>query len=147
MTVTSPSQYQGTVIEGFVSNVSQSGRFNGRADMAMNFDTVRMPGGRTSPFTGVIQSVRTPDGKAFRVDNEGIIGTAGTQTEKTIQRGAIGAALGAIIGAIAGGGQGAAIGAAVGAAGGAGTVIAEGRDQLDLPRGTELSITASARGQ
>ena len=67
-----------------------------------------------------------------------------SQTEKTVQRGAIGAALGAIIGAVSWWRQGAAIGAAIGAGGGAGTVIVEGRDQLDLPRGTELTITSSA---
>lgn len=69
-----------------------------------------------------------------------------SQTEKTIQRSAIGAALGAIIGAISGGGTGAAIGAAIGAGAGAGTFIVQGRDQLDLPRGTELTITSSLRG-
>ncbi len=76
------------------------------------------------------------------VDNEGTVEEE-SQTEKTIQRSAIGAALGAIIGAISGGGNGAAIGAAIGAGGGAGTVIVQGRDQLDLPRGTELTITSS----
>ncbi|HEY7450200.1 MAG TPA: hypothetical protein VH702_18735, partial [Vicinamibacterales bacterium] len=38
--------------------------------------------------------------------------------------------------------EGAVIGAVIGA-GGAGTVILEGRDQLDLPRGTELTIISS----
>jgi len=33
--------------------------------------------------------------------------------------------------------------AAIGAGGGAGTVIVQGRDRLDLPRGTELTITSS----
>jgi hypothetical protein len=65
-----------------------------------------------------------------------------SQTTRTVQRGAIGAGIGAVIGAITGGGDGAAIGAAIGAGGGAGTVIIQGRDQLDLPRGTELTITS-----
>jgi hypothetical protein len=43
-----------------------------------------------------------------------------------------------VIGAITGGGHG----AAIGAGGGAGTVIVQGRDQLDLPPGTELTITS-----
>jgi outer membrane lipoprotein SlyB len=75
------------------------------------------------------------------VDNDGTIEES-SQTDKTVQRGAIGAALGAIIGAIADGGKGAAIGTAIGAGGGAGTVIVQGREQLDLPRGTELTITS-----
>jgi hypothetical protein len=64
-----------------------------------------------------------------------------------VQRGTIGAALGAVIGAIAGGGKGAVVGAVIGAGGGAGTVIAEGRDQLDLRRGTEVTITSGEAGR
>ena len=89
----------------------------------------------------VIENLRTADGETIRVDTEGTV-EDNSQTEKAIERGAIGAAVGAIIGAITGGGQGAAIGAAIGAGGGAGTVIVQGRDHLDLPRGTELTITS-----
>jgi hypothetical protein len=142
ITTHSPSQYEGAVIEGTVSSVNASGRLSGRADMALNFESIRMRNGRTYQFAGVIENVRTANGEMINVDNEGTVEEE-SQTEKTVQRGAIGAALGAIIGAISGGGKGAAIGAAIGAAGGAGTVIAQGRDQLDLPRGTELTITSS----
>jgi hypothetical protein len=142
ITTRSPSQYEGAVIEGSVSSVNPSGRLSGRADMALNFESVRMRNGRTYQFAGVIENVRTANGETISVDNEGTVEEE-SQTEKTIQRGAIGAALGAIIGAISGGGTGAAIGAAIGAGGGAGTVIVQGRDQLDLPRGTELTITSS----
>ena len=141
ITTHSPSQYEGAVIEGTISNVNASGRISGRADMALNFDRIRMRNGRTYPFTGVIDGVRTADGDTIRVDSAG--GVEGdSQTGRTVQRGAIGAGIGAVIGAITGGGQGAAIGAAIGAGGGAGTVIVQGRDQLDLPRGTELTITS-----
>jgi hypothetical protein len=144
MTVTGPSQYNGAVIEGFVSNVNASGRVSGRADMALNFQTIGRRNARASQFAGVIESMRTPDGETVRVDNEGKVEPTGSQTEKTAQRGTIGAALGAIIGAIAGGGKGAAVGAVIGAGGGAGTVIAQGRDQLELKRGTEVTITSGS---
>ena len=110
--------------------------------MALNFESIRMRNGRTYQFAGVIENVRTGNGETIGVDNEGTVEEE-SQTEKTVQRSAIGAAIGAIIGAISGGGTGAAIGAAIGAGGGAGTVIVQGRDQLDLPRGTELTITSS----
>jgi cytochrome c556 len=142
ITTRSPSQYEGAVIEGTVSSVNASGQVSGRADMALNFESIRMRNGRTYQFAGVIENVRTPDGETISVDNDGTV-EENSQTEKTVQRGAIGAAIGAIIGAITGGGKGAAIGAAIGAAGGAGTVIVQGRDQLDLPRGTELTIMSS----
>ena len=144
MTTRTPSEYEGAVIEGTVSSVNTSGRVAGRADMALNFERIRLRNGRTYPFGGTIESVRNVKGEAIRVDNEGKVGD-GSQTEKTVQVGAIGAALGAIIGAMSGGGKGAAIGAAIGAAGGAGTVIAQGRDQLDLVDGTEFTIISSIR--
>lgn len=142
ITARSPSQYEGAVIEGTVLSVNASGRLSGRADMALNFESIRLRNGRTYPFAGVIENLRTADGATIRVDNEGTV-EDNSQTEKAIERGAIGAAVGAIIGAITGGGQGAAIGAVIGAGGGAGTVIVQGRDHLDLPRGTELTITSS----
>ena len=144
MTVNSPAQYSGAVIEGFVSNVNASGRVSGRPEMALNFQTISQRNGPSSQFAGVIESIRTPNGETVRVDNEGKVEPTDSQTEKTVQRGTIGAALGAIIGAIAGGGKGAAIGAVIGAGGGAGTVIAGGADQLDLQRGTEVTITSGA---
>jgi len=144
LTVSSPAHYRGAVIEGFVSGVNASGRVSGRADMALNFQTIAQLNSRASEFSGVIESMRTPSGETVRVDNEGKVEPTDSQTEKTVQRGAIGAALGAIIGAITGGGKGAGIGAVIGAGGGAGTVIVEGRDQLDLQRGTELTITSGA---
>ncbi len=148
MTTRSPSQYEGTVIEGVVSSVNASGRVSGRADMTLEFQSIRVRNGGTYPFDGVIETVRTPGGETIRVDNQGTVEDNTSQAGKTVQRGAIGAALGALIGAVAGGGKGAAIGAVIGAGGGAGTVIAEGRDQLDLQRGTEVTITSSdARGQ
>lgn len=119
----------------------------GRADMALNFQTIAQRNSRASEFFGVIENIRTPSGETVRVDNEGRVEPTDSQTEKTVQRGAIGAALGAIIGAIAGGGKGAGIGAVIGAGGGAGTVVVEGRDQLDLQRGTEVTITSGSSNQ
>ena len=148
MTARSPSQYEGAVIAGVVSSVNASGRVRGRADMTLDLQSIRVRNGGTYPFGGAIEHVRTPGGGSIRVDNEGAVEDNDSQTNKTVQRGALGAALGAVIGAIAGGGRGAAIGAAIGAGAGAGTVMVEGRDQLDLPRGTEVTITSSAaRGQ
>jgi hypothetical protein len=145
ITTTSPSQFEGAVLEGTISNVNASGRVGGRAEMALNFERIRLRNGRTYQFAGAIESVRSVDGETIGVAGDGAVEDA-SQTQKTVQRGAIGAALGAIIGAISGGGQGAAIGAAIGAGGGAGTVIAQGRDQLELPRGTEFTILAGERG-
>lgn len=146
MTVREPGQYEGAVIEGTVSSVDQSGRLTGRSGMSLNFDTIRLRNGRTYRFAGVLGSVRTANGDTVRVDNEGAA-QGENQTTQTVQRTAIGTAIGAIIGAIAGGGKGAAIGGIIGAAGGAGSVYVQGKDNLDLPSGTELTIRASAPGR
>lgn len=111
--------------------------------MTLNFDSIRLRDGRSYRFAGLLESVRNADGDIVRVDNEGSI-RDDDQTNKTVQRTAIGTAVGAIIGAIAGGGKGAAIGAIVGAGGGAGSVYVQGRDDLNLTRGTELTIRAGS---
>jgi hypothetical protein len=144
MEVRSPSQFRGAEIEGVVSNIESSGRITGRAEMTLNFERIRLRDGGTYEFAGNIESIRTPDGREVRIENEGTIKEEDSQTTRTATRSGIGAAVGAVIGAIAGGGKGAAIGAAVGAGTGAGSVLIQGRDELDLPSGTEVTIRASS---
>jgi hypothetical protein len=144
LNVTGPGQYRGAVIEGFVARSDRPGRVSGRADMTLDFDRIRMRDGRTYEFAGIIDNALLPNGERVRVDREGNVKEVDSQTERTVGRSAIGGAIGALIGAIAGGGKGAAIGAAVGVGAGAGSVFIEGRDDLDLPIGTEIFIRASA---
>jgi hypothetical protein len=143
MTVTSPAQYEGAVIEGHVASASRSGRVTGRSDMSLNFDSISYRG-RTYQFAGFIDSVRAQGGQTVQVDNEGTVRDDDSRGSTTAQRAAIGTAVGAIIGAIAGGGKGAAIGAILGAGAGAGSVYVQGREDLDLLSGSEVSIRASA---
>lgn len=144
MTVTSPSQYQGAVIEGSVIG-EKSGVVSGRANLSLNFETIRLPNGGNHRFTGIVEQVREPNGNTVSVNNEGAVRDS-NQTTKTVTRAGIGAVLGAIIGGVVGGGTGAAIGAGVGAGAGAGTVILQGRDNLELPGGSEFTITATSPG-
>jgi len=142
MNVTSPDIYRGATIEGRVAQIDNSGRVSGRANVSLEFDSIRMRDGRSYRFAGVIDSVRTLNGDTVSVNNEGTV-RDNNQTKKTVTRAGVGAALGALIGAIAGGGSGAAIGAAVGAGAGAGTVLIQGRDNVELSQGTEFNITAT----
>ena len=144
MEVTSPGQYSGAIIRGRLTSVERSGRITGRANLAMEFDTIQYRG-RTYSFAGIIDSAREADGDTISINNEGTVRDS-NQTTRTVTRAGIGAALGAIIGAIAGGGEGAAIGAAVGAGAGAGSVLIQGRDNLQLESGTEFTITATGPG-
>jgi len=146
MRVRQPAQYAGATIEGHVSNVRRSGRLSGRAEMTFNFDTIRLRNGNSYRFAGIVERVNTPNGETAQVDNEGAVSEE-SQTRKTAERAAIGTAVGAIIGAIAGGGKGAAIGAVIGAGSGAGSVYVQGRDDLELTRGTEITIQATGSRQ
>ena len=142
MTVRAPGEYEGAVIEGTVSGVDQGGRLSGRSEMSLNFEMVRLRNGQTYRFAGILENVRKQNGDAVKVDNEGSAQGA-NQTKQTVQRAGIATAVGAIIGAVAGGGKGAAIGGIIGAAGGAGSVFILGKDNLELPIGTELTIRSS----
>ncbi len=146
MTVRQPTQYAGAVIEGTIASVDRSGRLSGRSQMSLNFDTIRLRNGQTYKFAGILESVRTLNGDTVKVDSEGSA-KGDNQTTQTLERAGIGTAIGAIIGAIAGGGKGAAIGAVIGAAGGAGSVYVQGKDDVDLPSGTEVTIRAGAPGR
>jgi hypothetical protein len=141
-TVVSPAQYQGARIDGRLLGVDRAGRVAGRADLTFDFDRVRFRNGRTAEFDGAIESVTTPDGDTLRVENNGNVADEDSQTSRTATRTGIGAAIGAVIGAVTGGTKGAAIGAAIGGATGAGSVIVQGRDDLNLEPGTEFHIRA-----
>ena len=141
LTITSPGQFQGAQIDGRLLAVDRSGRVAGRSDMTFDFDRIRFRNGRTAEFDGVIESVRTPDGDTLHVENTNV-GEDESQTSRTATRTGIGAAIGAVIGAVTGGTKGAAIGAAIGGAAGAGSVIVQGRDDLNLEPGSEFSIRA-----
>ena len=141
LTIVSPGQLQGAQIDGRLLAVDRSGRVAGRSDMTFDFDRIRFRNGRTANFDGVIESVRTPDGDTLHVENTNV-GEDESQTSRTATRTGIGAAIGAVIGAVTGGTKGAAIGAAIGGAAGAGSVIVQGRDDLNLEPGSEFTIRA-----
>ncbi len=144
LTVLSPSQFEGAKIEGVVGNVDRGGRVTGRTEMSLNLNQIRLPNGQTYRFDGIIESVRTANGETVSLDTEGRVREDDSQTERTVKRGAVGAAVGAIIGAIAGGGKGAAIGAVLGGGAGAGSIYVQGRNDLKLMSGSEITLRAVA---
>ena len=147
MTVRSPAGFEGAVISGSIGPIDRGGRVTGRAEMQFQFELIRLPDGRSGDFAAFVEDVRPAGGGEVRVDNEsrGRVGESGSRGDRTAERVAIGAAVGAIIGAITGGGKGAGIGAVIGAGAGAGSVYVQGRDDLDLPRGTEFTLRADAQ--
>lgn len=143
LTVESPSRFQGALIDARVADVDRAGRVSGRSEIGFDFDSIRLRTGSLYDFAGYVEAVRTPDGKIVRVDNEGSLRER-SQTGRTVERAGIGAAIGAVIGAVIEGLEGAAIGAAIGAGAGAGSVVLQGRDDLELDRGTQFTIRATS---
>ena len=146
MTVNAPDQYRGAVIEGYLTGVDRSGKVSGNSKVTFNFERIRLANGQTYDFAGFLQSVTDENGKTVKVDNEGTA-KGDSQTKETIKRGGIGAGIGAIIGAIAGGGKGAAIGAVIGGGAGAGSVIVQGKDDLQLKAGSIITVQSSSPTQ
>jgi hypothetical protein len=125
--VQSPNQYRGAIIEGSISGINRSGRVSGRSEVTFNFESIRMSNGRTYDFAGFLQGLTDENGKNVRIDAEGT--TKGdSQTKETLKRGGIGAAIGAIIGGSAG----------------AGSVIVQGRDDLELRAGSTMTVQSSS---
>lgn len=143
MTVKSPSEFQGAVVEGYLSGIDRSGKISGRSNITFNFERITLRDGRTYDFAGSLYAIKDQDGKIIKIDSEGTA-KGDSQTKETIKRGGIGAGLGALIGAIAGGAKGAAIGAIIGGGAGAGSVYVMGRDDLKLLKGSEISVQSSS---
>lgn len=144
MTVQTPNEYRGAVIEGYISGVERSTQISGSSKLTFNFETIRLRNGSTYDFSGFVTGYRTKNGELVSVsDTEGTI-KGDSKTKQTVTRGAVGAGIGALIGAIAGGGKGAAIGAAIGAGAGAGSVVLQGRDDVEIQSGADVTIRASA---
>jgi len=143
MTVNAPNEYRGAIIEGYISGINRSGKVSGRSQISFNFERISLLNGQTYDFAGFLQSVTDASGKIVQVDTEGTA-RGKDQTKETVTRGGIGAGLGAIIGAIAGGAKGAAIGAVIGGGAGAGSVVLQGKEDLELRAGSSITVQASS---
>ncbi|HEV7700102.1 MAG TPA: hypothetical protein VGO43_07725 [Pyrinomonadaceae bacterium] len=143
LTVQSPADYRGAVIEGYVSGVGRSGKVSGQSNLTFNFEKITLRDGTTYDFAGQLNAIHDAYGKEIRVDNEGTA-RGDNQTKETAKRGALGGGLGALIGAIAGGGKGAAIGAIIGGGAGASTVLVTGKDDVTLLPGSTITVVSSS---
>ena len=113
----------GTVFNGSVTDVEDSGRVKGRATLTFRFTEATVNGAR--------ERVRT-DPITFQAE--------ATKGEDATKIGA-GAGIGAAIGGILGGGKGAAKGAVIGGAAGTGAVLATKGKEVRLAAGTDLTMT------
>ena len=137
-----PAEYTDARVEGHIARIERSGRLTGHTEMILDFDTVTFRDGRSSAMAAQIEKIYVGD-SIKTVDNEGNIESA-SKNKDIVIRSAGGGALGAIIGGLAKGGKGAAIGAIIGAGVGAGSVYIQGKKDLILDEGTEMSVRTTA---
>lgn len=143
LTVQSPNEFRGAVIDGYISGINRSGKVTGRSQITFNFERITLRNGESYDFAGYLQGITDQNGKNVKIDTEGTA-KGDSQTKETVKRGGIGAGAGALIGAILGGAKGAAIGAIIGGGAGAGSVIVQGKDDLDLKRGSMITVQSSS---
>jgi len=143
LTVQSPAEYRGAIIEGYISGVGRSGQVSGRSNVTFNFTKITFANGKVYDFAGSLQNIQDTYGKDVKIDEEGAA-KGDSQTKETVKRGGIGAGIGALIGAIAGGGKGAAIGAIIGGGAGAGSVAIQGRTDVRIQKGSTMTVVSSS---
>lgn len=143
LTVQSPDEFRGAIIEGYISGVGRSGQVSGRSNVTFNFQKITLRDGKAYDFAGSLQGIKDTFGKDVKVDTEGTA-KGDSQTKESVKRGGVGAGIGALIGAIAGGGKGAVIGAIIGGGAGAGSVAIQGRDDIQLHKGSVMTVTSSS---
>lgn len=143
LTVQSPNEFRGAVIDGYITGVGRSGKVTGRSNVTFNFEKITLRDGKSYDFGGNLQSIKDTNGKTVKIDSEGTA-KGGSQSKESVKRGGIGAGLGALIGAIAGGAKGAVIGAVIGGGAGAGSVAIQGREDLQLQKGSTMTIQSSS---
>lgn len=143
LTVQSPDEFRGAIIEGYISGVGRSGQVSGRSNVTFNFTKITLRDGKSYDFAGNLLGIKDTQGKDVKIDAEGTA-KGDSQTKETVKRGGIGAGAGALIGAILGGGKGAAIGAVIGGGAGAGSVVVQGRDDIKLQQGSIITVSSSS---
>lgn len=133
----------GTYVLGHVVRRKGSGYVKGKAELLLGFDTVILPNGTTRKIQAVVESAENFPTRDEQ--EEGTLQASGSQAAEVGIGAVSGAATGAITGATIGvfRGQtmkGAGIGAAVGAAGGALISLLKKGEEVELPKGSSLTI-------
>ena len=87
MTVESPNEFRGAVVDGYLTGIDRSGKITGDLEVTFNFQTIRLRNGQTYDFAGNLQTVTDENGKTVKIDDEGVA-KGDSQTKETIKRSA-----------------------------------------------------------
>ena len=113
----------GSIVRGEVASVQPSGKVKGRASLSLRFRSVAPPSSEEQFALVARYDRRAPATKGEDAAKIGIPAGAG-----------------AVIGGIVGGKKGAAIGATVGGGAGTAVVLSTSGEEVELPRGTALTL-------
>ena len=145
--IISPNELGGAIIEGRVGKIQKPGRIKRRAEVALSFDRIILPGNRWGNFNAILTEVLPVRGdNVKRIDTEGTIEGRSSVKSDTIKVGAA-TGTGLVIGAATGGPVGAAVGASVGAAFGVGAVVIERGKHIRLGKNQQLRIKTAYETQ
>ena len=145
--IISPNEIGGAIIEGRVGKIQKPGRIKRRAEVALSFDRIILPGNRWSNFNAILTEVLPIKGdNVRRIDTEGVIEGKSSVKDDSIKVGAT-TGTGLVIGAVTGGPVGAAVGASVGAAFGVGGVVIERGKNIRLNKNQQLRIKTAYETQ
>ncbi|HYP26378.1 MAG TPA: peptidoglycan-binding protein [Blastocatellia bacterium] len=127
-------------VEGHVKEVQRAERMSRAGTIAVAFDRLILPGGRSIPIDGTLTSLDDSARESFegfeeddRVEGEG-------RTRRAIIFIGAGAGVGAAIGAMTEGGKGAAVGAGIGAVLGTVGILLSRGEEAEIDPGTEFGM-------
>jgi type IV secretion system protein VirB10 len=133
---------RGSYVTGTVTEVKPAGRFKGKGEIYLRFDSLTLPNGITRDFRARLSGADADAGKLDR--DEGKIqaeGDSGDSARRVGETTAAGAGVGSVAGAAAGhAGMGAGIGAAAGATAGLAYVLLSHGTEVILPKGTSFEM-------
>lgn len=133
-----PRLYQGAVVSGHVSHLEKSGRLDGKTELGLEVDSIRLRNGQKVWLDAELLEIRQNESVKV-VDEEGVI-HSGSRGKQAIKRTGIGAAISGVLGGLIGGRKGVAIGLLIGAGAGAASLVVDGSKELKLEPGTEILI-------
>jgi outer membrane protein OmpA-like peptidoglycan-associated protein len=137
--VVSPSGFQGSVLEGKITESKSGAKSGGESVLDIDFDILRH-NNAVIPINSKIKSVGNSKGQV-NVDEEGrVIGRAGDSNKKSSGTGGLGRAIGGITG-----GRAARIGAAVDTAATVVLHVSANAPNLRFDAGSKFVVTATAR--
>lgn len=139
--VLEPSRFANSYVSGRITKLKSSGKATGKSEIALAFDMITLPDGRSGQFsaqiTDVYDVVDTADqGKA---GEDGKIKARSLRKRDTLTI-AGATALGIIVGAILGGAKGAAIGGAIAAGIAVTNTLATKGPDLKFDTGTQFDV-------